>query len=134
MLVQNKSLRRPIFSIGDLCKYTGSNYTIGLKEDVKPYHAKPFPIPTTQEPTLKQEINRLIKIGVSKKINNSQWAYPTFIFPKNNGTVRFISNNLFQFLNIQDLLLKLEAFRYSTIQDLPMGYYHIILCPGNYAQ
>ena len=26
-------------------KYTGSDYTIELKEDAKPYHAKPFPIP-----------------------------------------------------------------------------------------
>ena len=29
---------------GTLGKYTGSNYTIELKEDAKSYHAKPFPI------------------------------------------------------------------------------------------
>ena len=43
------------------------------------------------KPTLKKEVNRLIKIGVLKKINNSQSAAPTFIIPKINGTVRFIS-------------------------------------------
>ena len=32
------------------------------------------------------------------------------------------------FLNIQDLLMKLEGFRYATSLDLTMGYYHITLC------
>ena len=30
---------------GTLGKCTGSTYTIELKEDAKPYHVKPFPIP-----------------------------------------------------------------------------------------
>ena len=89
--------------------------------------------------TLKKEVDRLIKIGVLKKINNSQWAAPTFIIPKKNNTVRFISD--FRELNkrikrkpfpipkIQDLLLKLGGFRYGTSLDLTMGYYHITLCP-----
>ena len=71
-----------------LGKYTGSNYAIELKEDAKPYHAKPFPIPKIFKLTLKKKVNRLIKIGVLKKINNSQWTAPTFIIPKINGTVR----------------------------------------------
>ena len=45
---------------GTLGKYTGSDYTIELKEDAKPYHAKPFPIPIINELTLKKEVNRLI--------------------------------------------------------------------------
>ena len=57
---------------GTLGKYTGSDYTIELKEDAKPYHAKPFPIPNIHELTLKKEVNTLIKIGVLKKINDSQ--------------------------------------------------------------
>ena len=44
---------------GTLGKYTGSNYTIELKED-----AKPFSLPKIHELTLKKEVNRLIKIGV----------------------------------------------------------------------
>ena len=45
-----------------------------------------------QAPTLKKEVNRLINIGVLKKINNSQLVAPTIIIPKKNGTVRFISD------------------------------------------
>ena len=53
---------------GTLGKYTGSDYSIELKEHAKPYHVKPFPIPKIHELTLKKEVNRLIKIGVLKKL------------------------------------------------------------------
>ena len=66
---------------GTLGKYAGSGCTIELQEDTKPYHAKPFPIPEIREPTLKNEVNRLIKIGVLKKINNSNRVTPAFIIP-----------------------------------------------------
>ena len=39
---------------GTLRKYSGSNYTIELKKDAKPYHAKTFPIPTIHKLTLKK--------------------------------------------------------------------------------
>ena len=57
-----------------------------------PIHAKLFLIPLVHIPTLKKEVNRLIKIGIFKKINNPQWVDPSFIIPKINGTVRFISH------------------------------------------
>ena len=119
---------------GALGNYTGSKYKIELKEKVTSYHAKPFPIPRTPEPTLKKEVDRLVKIAVLKKINNNEWAASTLIIPKKNGTVRFIADfrelnkrirrKLFLIPKIQDLLLKLEGFRYAT----SMGYYHIELC------
>ena len=65
------------------------------------------------------EIDRLCKLGVLKKVNRSEWAAPSFVIPKKDGIVRFISD--FRELNerikrkpfpipkIQDMLLKLEA-------------------------
>ena len=41
---------------GPYKKYTGSDYTKESKDDVKPYLAKPFPIPNIHEPTLKKRI------------------------------------------------------------------------------
>ena len=76
-----------------------------------------------------------------KEINRSEWAAPTFIIPKKDGTVRFISD--FRELNkrikrkpfpipkIQEMLLKLEGFQYGTSLDLNMGYYHIELTPNS---
>ena len=50
---------------GTLGKYTRSDYTIELKEDAKLYCEKPFPFPKLHKPTLKKEVNRVIKIGTS---------------------------------------------------------------------
>ena len=126
---------------GTLGKFKGSKYNIELKKDAEPYHAKPFPVPKVHERTLRIEIDRLCQIGVLKKVNNSQWAAPSFLIPKKDGSVRFIND--FRELNkrikrkpypipqIQDMLLKLEGFQYATSLDLNMGYYHIELTPGS---
>ena len=42
--------------------YTDSNYTIELKENVKPYQAKPFPMHKIHEPTQKYERKFIIPI------------------------------------------------------------------------
>jgi hypothetical protein len=117
---------------GTLGHWKNERYDITLQPNVKPYHASPYPIPKIPEATLKIEIERLCKIGVLRKINRSEWGSPTFIIPKKDGTLRFISD--FQELNkrikrkpfplpkIQDLLLKLEGFQYATSLDLNMAY------------
>ena len=126
---------------GTLGHWNGEDYDIELKPDVQPYHARPYPIPKAYEQTLKKEVDRLCQLGVLKKVNRSQWAAPTFIIPKKDETVRFISD--FRELNkkikrkpfpipkIQDLMLKLEGFQYATSLDLNMGYYHIELSPDS---
>ena len=124
---------------GTLGTWNNEPYDIELKDGAQPYHSRPFPIPKVHERTLKIELERLVEIGVLKRKNNSEWAAPTFIIPKKDGSVRFISD--FRELNkhikckpfpipkIQDLLLKLEGFQYATSLDLNMGYYHIKLTP-----
>ena len=122
---------------GTLGEWKGAAHHIHLKDDAQPYHAKPFPVPKAYEQTLKEEVNRLCAFGVLKKVNHSEWAAPSFIIPKKDGSVRFIND--FRELNkrikrmpyplpkIQDVLLKLEKFTYATSLDLNMGYYHIRL-------
>ena len=122
---------------GTLGTWKNETLSIKLKPGVEPYHARSFPIPKCYELTLRQEVERLVQIGVLKKVNRSEWAAPTFIIPKKDGTVRFLSD--FRELNkrikrqpfplpkIQDLMLKLEGFSYATSLDLNMGYYHIEL-------
>ena len=124
---------------GTLGLWKGSSYKIELRDDVKPHHAHPYGIPHAYEHTFKREVERLCEVGVLRKINRSEWAAPTFLIPKKDRSVRFISD--FRELNkrikrkpfpipkIQDLLLKLEGFQYATSLDLNMGYYHIKLDP-----
>jgi len=124
---------------GTLGSWKDQQINIELKEGVKPYHARAFPIPKSREETFKKEISRLCQIGVLRKVNHSEWAAPAFVIPKKDGSVRFISD--FRELNlrikrqpypipkISDLMLKLEGFQYGTSLDLNMGYYHIELNP-----
>ena len=102
---------------GTLGNYTGAEHKIELLQRAQPYHAKPFPIPKVHEVTLKIEVNIL----VIQPTNNTKWVVPTFIIPKNNETVRFISDfrelykkikrKPFHIPKIQYLLLKLESFK-----------------------
>ena len=77
---------------GTLGKWNMGAYDIELRPEAKPYHAKAYPIPQIHTATLKMEVERLCKVGVLKKVNDSEWAAPTFIIPKKDGSVRFISD------------------------------------------
>ena len=122
---------------GTLGVWKGSPVELQLNEGATPYHARAVPVPRVHLNTLKMEVERLCQLGVLKKVNRSQWAAPTFVIPKKDGTVRFISD--FRELNkrirrvpypiphIQDMLMNLEGFQHATSLDLNMGYYHLVL-------
>ena len=112
-----------------------------LKPGATPFHGRPFPIPRIHLETLKKEVARLEEIGVLKRQPDSEWASPTFIIPKKNKTVRFISD--FREVNkrivrtpypipkISTVLQEMEGFTYATALDLNMGYYTIRLDPDS---
>ena len=112
-----------------------------LKPGATPFHGRPFPIPRIHLETLKKEVRRLEEIGVLKRQPDSEWASPTFIIPKKNKTVRFISD--FREVNkrivrtpypipkISTVLQEMEGFTYATALDLNMGYYTIRLDPDS---
>jgi hypothetical protein len=126
---------------GTLGQWVGDPYEIQLKPGAKPYHAKAFPVPRVHLDVFKREIERYVKLGVLKKVNCSEWAAPCYLIPKTDQTARFIND--FRELNkrivrkpypiprIQDMLLNLEGFQYTTSLDLNMGYYHIELSPNS---
>ena len=107
--------------------------------NVKPYHAKPYPVPYSQEKRLKDEIRRLCEYGVLRKINNSEWACPMFTIAKPDGSLRsladlrevnkVIKRKPYPLPKITDMLQKLEGFMFATSLDLNMGYYHMVLTP-----
>ena len=103
----------------------------------KPYHGRAFPVPHIHLKTLKKEVERLVELGVLKRQPSSEWASPTFIIPKKNKTVRFISDfrevnkrlvrTPFPIPKISTVLQEMEGFTYATALDLNMGYYTIRL-------
>ena len=115
---------------GTLGNWTGPGVDLELIDGAKPYHGKPYPIPQIHERAMRIEVERLVMLGVLEECHDSEWGAPSFIIPKKNGTVRFISD--FRKLNallkrkpfpipkIQDMLLKLQGFQYASLLDLNM--------------
>ena len=65
---------------------------IELKEGVKLYHGRSYPILKIHEQAFRLEVERLVKNGVLKRVNRSTWGAPTFIIPKSDKTIWFISD------------------------------------------
>jgi hypothetical protein len=110
-----------------------------LKQGMKPYDGRPYPIPHKHKAVLMKEIKQLCYIGVLEWQLSLQWASTTFIIAKKDSTVHTISD--FRELNkcivrkpypipkISMILQELEGFTYATALDLNMGYYTIRLDP-----
>jgi hypothetical protein len=110
-----------------------------LKEGVSPYHGRAFPVPKVHKDTIIKEVERLCQLGVLERQAASEWALPSFIIPKKDKTVRFVSD--FQEVNkrlvrkpfpipkISTVLQEIKGFSYATALDLNIGYYTIRLDP-----
>jgi hypothetical protein len=63
-----------------------------LKEGMKPYHGRPYPIPHKHIAVLMKESKWLCNIGVLEWQPSSRWALLTFIIPQKDSTVHTISD------------------------------------------
>jgi hypothetical protein len=72
---------------GRLGLWDTSPIKLELEEGAKPYHTRAFPVLQVHEATIRKEVERLCLIDVLEKCADSQWAAPTFIIPKKEGTV-----------------------------------------------
>jgi hypothetical protein len=105
--------------------------------NAKPYHGKPYQVPRSLLPLLKKEVERLCKIGVLRKTNDSKWAAQGFAVPKKNKQIRFVTD--FRMLNrflrrypfplpsIQEIMRTVDGLTFVSILDLNMGFWMIQL-------
>jgi hypothetical protein len=76
----------PLFD-GTIGTWDTEPIDLELKDpDAKPYHAKPYPVPQSQEVELKAEIERSVSYGVLRKVNCSEWPSPMFTVTKKDQT------------------------------------------------
>jgi hypothetical protein len=124
---------------GTLGDWKTKSVPFQLKDRASPYHGRAFSVPKIHIDVLIKEVERLCKLGVLERQHYSEWASPSFIVPKKNNTVRFLSNfweinkrlirKPFPFPKISTVLQELEGFFFATALDLNMGYYTIRLDP-----
>ena len=118
---------------GKLGKYKGKKIRLELRDDAQPVHCKPFPVPQTLSEVFKKECNRLCEIDVLEPVGATEHAYPTFIIPKKDNTVRWISDfrklnamlkrRVYPLPRIQDVLHRRPGYKFFTKIDISMCYY-----------
>jgi hypothetical protein len=101
----------------------------------KPHHGRPFPVPRVHKDTIVKELNKLCELGVLEFQPTSEWALPSFITPKKDKIVCFVSDfrevnkrlvmKPFPIPKIITVLQELECFTFALAFDLNMGYYTI---------
>ena len=138
MLYQLLKKYEEIFD-GKLSDWDTEPVEFEFQEGAKPHNQRHFPVPHIHKETFKKELMHLVDLGVLEVVKESEWGSPTFIIPKKDGKVRFVSD--FRVLNkkikrkpyplprIADLLQDMSGFTYATALDLSMGYYAIRLSP-----
>eukprot|EP00804_Cyclotella_cryptica_P017652 CCRYP_006766-RA/>CCRYP_006766-RA protein AED:0.67 eAED:0.49 QI:0/0/0/1/0/0/2/0/211 len=124
---------------GTLGDWNTEPVSFELKEGAKPYHGRAYPVPHSLKETLMKELKRLCDLGVLEWQPASEWASPSFIVPKKDQTVRFLSDfrevnkrivrKPFPLPKISTVMQELEGFTFATALDLNMGYYTIRLDP-----
>ena len=124
----------PTLFSGKLGKYPNAKVHLNLRRDHDdPYHAKPYSVPHMHMQVFKDELHRLCEIDVLEPTGISMWAAPTFITPKKDGRVRWVSD--FRVLNkslqrekypiprIHDILTRRKGYKFFTKIDISMQYY-----------
>ena len=126
-ILYNVLTKHKLLSRGTIGTWKTKPVDIELQPGAKPYYSKPYPLPWANEAIFCKGTEQLFQLGVLKQVNLLEWGVPTFIQPKKNGTLGFLSD--FRKLNertrrkplpipkIQDMLLILEGFTYASSLD-----------------
>ena len=77
---------------GTLGLYPDKKVHTEVQPDAEPKHQRPYAVPQIHWETFKKELQHLVKIGVLSPTGMSKWASPSFIIPKKDGRVRWVSD------------------------------------------
>jgi hypothetical protein len=118
---------------GTLGVYPHKKVHIDIDPNAKPVHSRPYPVPQIHLKTFKKELNHLVRIGVLAAQQESEWASPSFIIPKKDSRVRWISDlrqlnkvirrKQYPLSIITDILRKRSGYKFFTKLDVSMQYY-----------
>ena len=118
---------------GTLGVYQHRKVHIELLADTVAKHVQPYAVPQVHLEAFRKELLRLCKLNVLEPIGESEWAHPSFITSKKDGTVRWISNlrelnkvikrKVYPLPIIADILQRRKGYKFFTKLDISMQYY-----------
>ena len=118
---------------GKLGCYTKKKFTIDIDPNAKPFNCRPYPVSRAHRPTFKEELDHLVQIGVLSPFGASQWLAPSFIIPKKDGRVRWISDfrqlnkvirrRVYNLPKISEILSRRAGYFCMSKIDVSMHFY-----------
>jgi RNase H-like domain found in reverse transcriptase/Reverse transcriptase (RNA-dependent DNA polymerase) len=90
-------------------------------------------VPKHHQKVFKEELDHLCTLGVLSRCGASEWLTPSFIIPKKDGRVRWISDfrelnkhikcKVYNLPKIQDILSRRSGYAFFSKLDISMQYY-----------
>jgi hypothetical protein len=113
---------------------------LALIPGAQPVHAKTYPVSRKTYPVsrkqievFQKELECLVELGVLSRVGGTKWVSPTFITPKKDGCLHWVSDfselnkailcKIYPLPTIQDILKKQPGDKYFTKIDISMQYY-----------
>ena len=118
---------------GQLGFHTTASIHIELKPDPQPVWKKPYPVAFQRKQQFNNELASMVYDGVLLNVVRSEWGFPSFIIPKKDMRVRWVSDfrNLnemivlkpFPMPKISDILMERQEYSHFTKIDVSMMFY-----------
>ena len=104
-----------------------------MESNAKPFHFHPYLVPVAHQKVFKQELECLCEIGMLLHTGPLECLSPTFIIPKKDGRIHWVSDfhalnkvikcKVYTLPRIQDILRKRSGYQFFTKLDTCMQYY-----------
>ena len=117
--------------------YPDGEIHLDIDPSSRPHRCRVYPVPRTQLSCFKEELDRLVGIGVLSLTGRSTWINGSFIIPKKDNTVRWVSDfrafnktlrhKVYPISCIQDILSQRSVYSFLTKMDISMQYYTFVL-------
>lgn len=123
---------------GTLGTFNKFKVTLRVKEGSNPKFFKPRTLPLALKEPVENELNRLLKLGILKKVDHSEWGTPIVPVLKPDGTVRICGDyrltlnpvlvgTEYPLPRIDHIYAKFSGAKYFSKIDLKDAYQQLLL-------